>query len=136
MLTSSQAEANRVRMRERYRNDPVYRQYARDKTRATNKKRWRKYRTAIFDKLGHKCVRCGFDDVRALQFDHIYGGGRKLHAGQSSIQKLQWILEHLDQIQVLCANCNWIKRVEEDEQPPGPPRRFISGEAEGSETTS
>ena len=29
----------------------------------------------IFDKLGHSCSRCGFEDKRALCIDHVNGGG-------------------------------------------------------------
>jgi len=34
-------------------------------------------RKATLDLLGGKCVKCGFDDFRALQIDHINGGGVK-----------------------------------------------------------
>src|SRR5208337_653991 len=36
-----------------------------------------KRKTEIFELLGNKCVRCGFSDPRALQIDHINGGGCK-----------------------------------------------------------
>ena len=68
-----------------------------------------------------ECVTCGFSDQRALQIDHINGGGLKdlkKHGNQN--QYLNSILalpkkEAEDKYQVLCANCNWIKRVEKEE---------------------
>src|SRR5689334_14993068 len=32
-------------------------------------------REALFALLGRKCARCGFDDIRALQIDHVDGKG-------------------------------------------------------------
>ena len=68
---------------------------------------------------GIKCARCGFDDYRALHIDHVNGGGNreKLMLGQASFP-LRFIREEIerygrDKYQVLCANCNWIKRHEE-----------------------
>jgi hypothetical protein len=36
-----------------------------------------KKRRKLIDFMGGKCVWCGFDDIRALQIDHINGGGNK-----------------------------------------------------------
>jgi hypothetical protein len=69
--------------------------------------------------LGGCCVRCGFDDMRALQLDHVNGDGpadRLLwgagNAGQKAVTE---ILNGSVRFQVLCANCNWIKRAENKE---------------------
>ena len=32
-------------------------------------------RLEVIRRLGSKCSRCGFNDERALQIDHIHGGG-------------------------------------------------------------
>lgn len=75
-------------------------------------------RNAIFEILGKQCVNCGFDDIRALQIDHIEGGG---HKEKSKITThyfkfvLGEILKGSTKYQVLCANCNWIKRAENKE---------------------
>lgn len=64
------------------------------------------------------CQRCGFSDLRALQIDHVNGGGVKhLHGIGEHIY--YWLRSHNypDGYQVLCANCNWIKRAERDENP-------------------
>ncbi len=66
------------------------------------------------------CVRCGFSDKRALQFDHIHGDGHKLLKIMiSSTARLRYYIVNPEitkkTIQVLCANCNWIKRAENKE---------------------
>lgn len=78
-------------------------------------------RLEIITKLSNsKCERCGFDDIRALQLDHIKGDGSKDRKRFKNIQYL-WLYynEHPEiarkKLQVLCANCNWIKRSEKNE---------------------
>ena len=78
---------------------------------------------AVYALLGIVCARCGFDDSRALQIDHINGGGKadiqKIVRGESSrVAYHNSILadpEALKKYQILCANCNWIKRCENKE---------------------
>lgn len=77
-------------------------------------------RAAVIAYLGDVCSRCGFRDPRALQIDHIYGGGRaQQRAGINGIKFYKHVLENLredrPQYQLLCANCNWIKRHENNE---------------------
>lgn len=72
-----------------------------------------KYHRAILELLGAKCKRCGFNDKRALQIDHINGGGTKerlQHGGSYNRKVLEKIMNGSDEYQILCANCNWIKR--------------------------
>lgn len=76
---------------------------------------YRKLREQIFDLLGRQCRNCDFADVRALQFDHLNGDGAEHRKVRSGTANLKWILENLEQMQVLCCNCNWIKRVENNE---------------------
>lgn len=68
----------------------------------------------MFDKLGHQCSRCGFTDKRALQIDHVNGGGNKEHAEiKCQARYLRKVLDDTEgTYQILCANCNWIKRME------------------------
>lgn len=78
-----------------------------------------KYREAALARLGNKCVRCGFDDVRALQIDHVNGNGpsdRKRFSGTYTFYKYVAESENpFTEYQLLCANCNWIKRCENRE---------------------
>jgi len=77
-------------------------------------------RRSVLEKLGGKCVRCGFDDERALQIDHINGGGarefEKLGHGEVYYRYLLDLPKIEKTYQLLCANCNWIKRVENGEE--------------------
>jgi hypothetical protein len=78
---------------------------------------------------GEICVHCGYDkDWRCLQIDHIHGGGRhdprtNVGSGTNMWALRNWLIGHQDEArliyQVLCANCNWIKRHENGEQPNG-----------------
>lgn len=76
-----------------------------------------KLRMKVFDLLGHLCVNCGFSDKRALQFDHKLGGGTRIR--KSTESNYREYLKNIDktkkEIQVLCCNCNWIKRYENNE---------------------
>jgi len=77
------------------------------------------WREQLFDLLGRKCVRCGFDkDIRALQFDHINGGGgkeRQKYGGGFCRYYAKRPILAITKLQILCANCNWIKRYEKKE---------------------
>lgn len=69
----------------------------------------------IQEKLGNKCVTCGFNDSRALQIDHVNDDGCLERKGTrpNRRQRLRMILNDTDnRYQILCANCNWIKRAE------------------------
>lgn len=80
-------------------------------------------RLKCLDVLGRKCIRCGYDsDVRALQIDHINSDGRLDRKGpgkKSGGSYYHHIFKNLDsgRYQVLCANCNVIKRAEAQECP-------------------
>ena len=65
--------------------------------------------------LGGKCTICGFDDDRALQVDHINGGGCREWDGVSELQRLNMVKTNPQNYQLLCANHNAIKRVERNE---------------------
>ena len=118
--TEAQLQASRERAKtinHKRRSDPEYRMAESKKNCA----RAMKYRTDIIEMLGDKCVRCGFTDVRALQLDHINGGGTKeFRAFNNSTSSWHYhYLKHPEEakvkLQVLCANCNWIKRAENNE---------------------
>ena len=73
-------------------------------------------RRRILESLGSICIRCGFADPRALQVDHISGNGRKhMEMFTSTRSYYSYVLRHPEEFQLLCANCNWIKRVENKE---------------------
>lgn len=77
---------------------------------------------ALFNLLGNKCVRCGFEDSRILQVDHIRGDGfldrpkkatRRRGAGNHA--KMLRDPSLFESYQLLCPNCNWLKRIENGE---------------------
>lgn len=67
------------------------------------------------------CRKCGFSDWRALQIDHINGGGGKerkevfLRQRTRHYGMLRLIQKDSSKYQILCANCNWIKKYENNE---------------------
>lgn len=68
--------------------------------------------------MGGKCVECGFDDDRALEFDHIVPM-RVVHlasaGGHDCGEPLyRRIGGERDGLQLLCANCHAIKMREQD----------------------
>ena len=93
-----------------------YYEHRKERTK-TVRSHYKKLRMLILNKFGNKCVKCGFSDPRALQVDHIHGGGCKDQKSRSNyLGFLKEVLEDTKgRFQVLCANCNWIKRMENHE---------------------
>lgn len=66
-----------------------------------------------------RCVRCGFDDLRALTLDHITDNGaterRRRHV--TGINLLRWLRRRgfPPGYQTLCANCNLTKEIDRRE---------------------
>lgn len=80
----------------------------------------RNLRKLVIFTLGNKCIRCGFNDIRALQIDHINGGGSKERKEKGFTKEfhkhvIESFLNNEYKYQLLCANCNWIKRFENNE---------------------
>jgi len=71
----------------------------------------------VMDKMGGKCVKCGFNDYRAVQIDHINGDGHADNVGGQKyyIRVLESFIKKEGKYQLLCANCNWIKRFQNNE---------------------
>lgn len=100
-----------------------------EKWRNYNLKKQKEYRQRLkIEVLQHyapnlRCRNCGFEDIRALSIDHINGGGsRHLQQidkrGNGRTEVLyRWLKKNRfpDGFQVLCMNCQWIKRAERGE---------------------
>lgn len=73
-----------------------------------------KEKLRLFEMYGKSCARCGFDDMRALSLDHINNDGneqrRKL--GERGVYRDAKKDLQPDKYQILCMNCQFIKRVE------------------------
>ena len=85
-------------------------------------------RRKVFEKLGKRCnnPQCkrvnndgstGCLDVRCLQIDHVKGDGvedrKKVGVSATFLRKV--LKDEINLYQLLCSNCNWIKRVENRE---------------------
>jgi len=92
--------------------------------RDTHKKEFMKYvdfdnselREMVMHQLGSRCAVCGITDRRVLQIDHVYGGGseERRNIGPRGIY-IKILESNGYGYQILCANCNTIKRYEEGE---------------------
>ena len=88
----------------------------REKSLAWQKEHHKKLRIHALSVLGGVCVICGFTDWRALQIDHINGDGYldKKKGGRFNLVKHPELINKIKH-QILCANCNFIKRYENQE---------------------
>lgn len=80
--------------------------------------RQRQLRVEIVKKLGGRCRVCGFDDVRALHIDHVEGkGSSELRRGYGGGLAYYYRVrkDTTGRYQILCANCNAIKRYKNGE---------------------
>jgi hypothetical protein len=76
-----------------------------------------KLKFKIFSLLGQRCIQCSVANVNCLQLDHKQGGGRaEARALGSQLSVYYAALKEPHRFQILCANCNWIKRLEKDEK--------------------
>lgn len=88
----------------------------REKARKWHRERDRKHRQDLIKIYGEKCCKCGFSDWRALQIDHINGGGGKERKECNSWRyKEKLLIGDREKYQLLCANCNKIKQYENNE---------------------
>lgn len=120
MKTEAQKEKDREYSR-KYRKDHKKWKYESNKKYVPNQREYlRKVRLMAINSLGGKCVRCGFSDIRALQIDHIKGSGsrerkERNYKGNFHMHVIKSFLNNENKYQLLCANCNWIKRHENNE---------------------
>jgi hypothetical protein len=84
---------------------------------------FRELKRKVFVKLGNKCMNPYnlahgdfLNDIRCLQIDHVHGHGTKERKKHSSSKFLAKVLaDTKGNYQLLCSNCNWIKRFENGE---------------------
>jgi hypothetical protein len=111
-------QKNRDRILQR---NQEYRKNNPDMMRKHNKNFVINTRNKLFEILGGKlCIGCGETDERCLQFDHINGGGRKdVEKHKSSSEMYRYYIANPDiakeTLQVMCANCNWKKKFDNNE---------------------
>ena len=97
-----------------------HREYEKGKQREYGRENKRKV-IGHYSNGTYKCAVCGFDNMAALQIDHIKGNGTKhkkeVGASNGGRPFYCWLIrnDYPSGFQVLCANCNWIKRFENNE---------------------
>jgi len=118
---------NEIVKRYRDKHRKKYRSYVnsynsmhRTKIRSWSRDYNKRVRKKILSFFGDKCKKCGFSDPRALQLDHVNGGGSAYSKifGNGNTSRYRDIKLHPEKYQLLCANCNWIKREENREVTP------------------
>lgn len=86
------------------------------KRKKIRNKQYALLKNKVFKVLGSQCKRCKIKDRRVLQIDHIAGGGTRERKKHGSIKILKKILDGEKGYQLLCANCNWIKKFNKKEK--------------------
>ena len=120
-----------LKLKERRKADPELDKRFREKRKAWEQahpeRSERGLRERILIKFGYKCSNpaCqwlnadgsrGCTDKRCLQIDHVFGGGKQELKKISRDVYLRKVLADVDGLyQLLCANCNWIKRFTNEE---------------------
>ena len=91
----------------------------RERVLAKGRNNHAKNRESVIEMLGKTCIKCGFSDIRGLQIDHIETGhgekDRKTYDTRTFYRKILLGEYDISKLQILCANCNWIKRYENGE---------------------
>ncbi len=116
-------EKRRTKARSYYTEHKKEIRVTREKTKShralVSRKLRRERRIAVLTLLGGKCVHCGYSDPRALQIDHINGNGRKEMREGNNSSRVYYYKRILNiqgkGYQILCSNCNWIKKYENKE---------------------
>ncbi len=117
--TTYDERVSRHRPETRRRLNAEYRARHKDRLALEERGRRNALKEAALHRYGQRCARCGFEDARALQIDHVENDGaaeRAVLGGQHfSGWKFYAVLEKRgwpDGYQTLCANCNLIKYAE------------------------
>lgn len=85
---------------------------------AWERRRQSEWRARLLVFMGGMCTKCNNNDSRVLQIDHVNGGGskeRRENAVGSAFMMARRVFANPNDFQLLCANCNWIKRYENNE---------------------
>ena len=115
-------ECECAKKRTKYASDDEYRERVLRRAKAQynpeyTKKKYHLYRRKAFEVLGgYVCTLCGFDDPRALQIDHVADDGyQKRQDGELGERLYRLVIQTGGTgFQILCANCNWIKKAERE----------------------
>lgn len=90
----------------------------REEHRRRERERAKTLKEKVLSLYSGKCTWCSYNDPRALQLDHINNDGYKERCGNSRMnaslrnKKILADPSYAAKFQLLCANCNQIKKVE------------------------
>lgn len=89
-----------------------------EKYAAQSRKAKAREREILFEMYGHICAVCGFGDKRALTLDHKLNNGseERNKYGERGVYRKAKSVYSPDEYQILCMNCQFIKRVEAKRQ--------------------
>lgn len=83
-----------------------------EKVSIKNKINWNNIKINIYNLLGNKCNCCGEKEINFLQIDHINNDGfKERHINKHIVQYFEHIKNNRSNFQLLCANCNWGKKM-------------------------
>ena len=84
---------------------------------ATRRYRERKLniKKVLVQLLGGCCVRCGYSDARALDFDHAQPSTKSFNICLNLHQPLELLETEVKKCQLLCANCHRVKTLEDND---------------------
>lgn len=76
-----------------------------------NREKARRLRMNLISDLGGKCICCNESTYEFLQIDHINnnGGEWKRQLGRTGAMNVSDLRRHIEDLQVLCANCHLSK---------------------------
>ena len=121
LMFSKKIYAQKYYQKNKKKLDKINKKYNKNHKKQINntiRKRWAIIRQKILEEVGNsKCKKCGVEDIRVLQLDHINGNGNIL-AKQitSGSMRHYYYYNNLElakkELQVLCANCHMIKTIE------------------------
>jgi len=129
-MTDKETKAEELKKYKREWNNKWRKEHAeeyRKIQRECHKRLLNKVKNEIFSLLGNKCndinclVKGRCRDKRCLQVDHVNGGGaiERRKYGSNVIKYWRSVIEKINSgsknYQLLCANCNWIKRYNNNE---------------------
>lgn len=104
---------NKERLREYKRtNMQRYRESSPEKHAHQSREAKRRLRQKLLALYGPVCVCCGFTDARALTLDHVKNNGAAERAELGERGVYRRALTHKADYQILCMNCQFIKRFE------------------------
>jgi len=111
-------EKSKMRSKKHYHNNRreiikkngEYQKTNRSISNAACRKHYISLKNECFSVLGDRCSICGCNQTECLQFDHKRDNGTQERRILKPAQVFRRIIENPDEYQVLCANCNWLKR--------------------------